>query len=255
MQLPFRPAFCVLDLDREISDAATNGEMVFKGMVQRSADVAHMRTKATKAQPDSVTVYVEHHWGKPYGVSTMEGVTGSIDRYWVVNTTAWLHGVQGLFRFVCNNFVGGSYPYLDKDHLLHGSIDSAVVLYRPSADQPWRAVSHERLDNNQESFFVVTNLQAGEYTIAVVDSNIVGIAVPSAHEVVATQLFPNPLRRGEALTVEVAGDKPFSVAIYDNAGRLVWHREGVVSGQKLQPNLAAGTYTVTIPNETLENYY
>lgn len=250
VHLPFRPAFCVLDLDREISDAATNAEITFMGLGQRNAEVAHMRIKAKERQDDSVTMYIEHHWGKPYGVDTMEGVTGSIDRYWVVNTTARLHGVQGMFRFVCNNYAGGNYPYLDKGNLLNGSIDSAVVFYRPSADQPWRAVSHERLDNNQESFFVVNNMQAGEYTIAVVDSNIVGISMPCT-PVATTQLFPNPLRRGEALTIEAVVEGPFSVAIYDNAGRLVWHRDGVVNGQKLQPNLTAGTYTVRVDNKEI----
>ncbi|MBR4506841.1 MAG: T9SS type A sorting domain-containing protein [Bacteroidales bacterium] len=251
VHLPFVPAFCVLDLDREISDAATNGEMVFRGMVQRSADVAHMRIKAKQAQPDSVTVYVEHHWGKPYNVASMEGVSSSIDRYWVVNTTAPLYGVQGMFQFVSNNYGGGSYPYLDGSRLMPGSLDSAVVLYRPAADQPWRAVSRERLDNNQESFFVVNNIQAGEYTIAMVDSNIVGIESPAQPAAAATQLFPNPLRRGDALTIEVAVEGPFSVAIYDNAGRLVWNQDGVVSGQKLQPKLTAGTYTVLIDNHDI----
>ncbi len=250
VQLSFRPAFCVLDLDREISDAATNGELVFRGMVQRNAEVAHFRTKAEQTQHDSVTVYVEHHWGKPYGVDTMAGVTGGIDRYWVVNTTATLRDVQGMFRFVSDNYIAGSYPHLDRGHLLSHSIDSAVVLYRPSADQPWRAVSGERLDNKQESFFVVRNLRAGEYTIAVVDSNIVGITAPDA-SAAATQLFPNPLRRGESLTVEVSVDAPFSVSIYDNAGRMVWHRDGVVSGQKLRPRLAAGTYTVRVDNKQI----
>ena len=251
LTLPFVPAFCVLDYDCEISDAATKGEMVFRGMVQRNAEVAHMRTKAMQAQPDSVKVYVEHHWGKPYGVDTMEGVTSSIDRYWVVNTTAPLRGVQGMFRFVCNNYAGGSYPYLDRGKLISGSIDSAVVLYRSCADQPWRAVSGERLDNNQESFFVVNNMQAGEYTIAVVDSNIVGIMVPDAIATTTTQLFPNPLSQGEALTIVVGVEVPFRVSIYDNGGRLVWYRDGVINGQKLQPKLAAGAYTVHIDNEQI----
>lgn len=247
VQLPFVPAFCVLDLDREISDAATNGELTFKGMVQRSADVAHMRTKANQAQTDNVTIYVEHHWGKPYDVDTMAGVTSCINRYWVVNTTIPLRDVQGMFRFVCNNYVAGSYPHLDRGRLLSNSIDSAVVLYRPDAGQPWRAVSHVRLDNNQESFFVVDNIQAGEYTIAVVDSNIVGIVAPE--DVATTRLFPNPLSRGEALSVEAPVDGPYSVRIYDSAGRLVWKRDNVVNGQKLQPGLAAGTYTVHIDNK------
>lgn len=252
VHLPFSPAFCVLDLDREISDAATNAEITFLGLGQRNADVAHMRIKVQERQDDSVTLYVEHHWGKPYDVATMEGVTGSIDRYWVVNTTnPTMHGVQGLFRFASDGFVGGNYPYLDNGKLLHGSIDSAAVLYRPSSDHPWIAVSRTRLDNSQEGFFVVQNLQAGEYTIAVIDTNIVGISAPDAIVPTTTQLFPNPLRRGEALTVEVTVDAPFSVSIHDNAGRLVWHRDGVVNGQKLQPKLAAGTYTVSIHNKQI----
>ena len=247
--LPFVPAFCVLDLDREISDAATNGEMTFKGMVQRSADVAHMRINARQTQTDNVTIYVEHHWGRPFDVDTMAGVSSSIGRYWVVNSTAAMRGVQGMFRFVSDNYAAGSYPYLDHNYLLSVTMDSAVVLYRPSAAQRWQAVSRERLDNSKEGFFVVNNLQPGEYTIAAIDTNIVGIVEPDSPTLTASQLFPNPLKRGESLTVEVAVDSPFSVDIYDNAGRKVWHRDGVVSGQKLQPGLAAGTYTVHIDNK------
>ena len=96
---------------------------------------------------------------------------------------------------------------------------------------------------------MVDNIQAGEYTIAVVDSNIVGIAAPDASDATATQLFPNPIRRGEALTVVAPVEVPYSVRIYDSAGRLVWHRDNVVNGQKLQPGLAAGTYTVRVDNK------
>lgn len=248
--LPFVPDFCVLDLDREISDAATNAEITFMGVGQRGAEVAHMRIKATERQNDSVTLYIEHHWGKPYDIDTMAGVSSSINRYWVVNAEGpMMHGVQGMFRFVRGNFPSGNYPYLDNNRLPSSSFDSAAVLYRPSANYPWTVVSRTTLDNNYESFFVVNNLQPGEYTIAIVDTALVSIF--EAADGRSVQLFPNPLRRGEPLSVDVPVDAPFRVTVYDGAGRVVWQRDGVVSRQHLNPCLAPGAYTVHVDNENI----
>ncbi len=249
VNLPFVPAFCVLDLDREISDAATNAEITFKGAGKRGAEIAHMRIKATERQEDSVTLYIEHHWGKPYDTDTMAGVKSTINRYWVVNALGpHIHGVKGMFRFVKSNYPSGNYPYLDKDCLPSRSFDSAAVLYRPSASDPWTVVSRTTLDNNYESFFVVDNLQPGEYTIAIVDSALVGINEVHADNHNAINLFPNPLQKGEPFTVEVPMDGTFTIAIFDESGRQVWNRGGIFNGQKLQPNLAPGTYTVQISN-------
>ena len=252
VHLPFVPTFCVLDLDREISDAATNAEITFIGAVQRGAEVAHMRIKSTQRQDDSVTLYIEHHWGKPFDTDTMAGVSSTINRYWVVNALGpKMHGVNGMFRFVKSNYPSGNYPNLDKDCLPSRSFDSAAVLYRPSVREQWTVVSRTTLDNNHESFFVVNNLQPGEYTIAIVDSALVGIDEACANNRNTMQLFPNPLQNGESLTVEVPLDGAFKITIFDEAGRQVWIREGIINGQKMQPNLAPGIYTVQIDNNRM----
>lgn len=248
VHLPFVPAFCVLDLDREISDAATNAEIAIKLCGQRGAEVAHMRIKVNERQEDSLTLYIEHHWGKPYDVDTIAGVRSTIHRYWVVNSSdPRIHGVQGMFRFVRANATSGNYPHLDKDRLPYASFDSAALLYRPGAGRPWTAVSRTTLNGGYEDFFVVDNLRPGEYTIAIVDTALVG--VPAIGGGATAQLFPNPLHRGEALTVELPGEEPFSVTVYDSAGHIVWQRHNVTSGKKLRPRLAAGTYMVRIDNK------
>lgn len=249
--LPFTPAFCVLDYDREISDAATNGEITFKGLGQRNADVAHMRIKSQEVQSDSVTIYVEHHWGKPLDIDTMAGVHYTVQRYWVVNADENMHGVQGLFRFVSGNYAAGNYPYLDKDRLLGDDTASAMVLYRRNSSEPWRGVSRMRLNNTNEDYFVVYPLRAGEYTIAVVDTTLVGITTMGGPSTSNVSLFPNPLRHGEPLSISVDSEEPFTVTIYDAAGRLTWHQEGVTCGQRINPHLATGTYLVHIKNSTL----
>lgn len=250
VELPFEPAFCVLDYDREISDAATNAEITFSGYGQRGAEVAHMRIKSTERQEDTVTLYIEHHWGKPYDVDTMAGVRSTIHRYWVVNSSLpTMHGVQGMFRFVKNNFYAADYPDLDKDRLPLASFDSAVVLYRPASGWPWTAVSRSTLTNSYEDFFVVQNMRAGEYTIAIVDSALVGIDSPGRPADMSVQLFPNPLRKGEALVIDVPSQEPFCVTVYDNTGRLMWRHDNVTKGQKLHPQLAAGSYIVHVDNK------
>ena len=250
VELPFAPKFCVLDLDREISDAATNAEIKFMGGGQKGAEVAHMRIKVNERQDDSVTLFIEHHWGKPYDTDTTVGVIRTINRYWVVNAAGpYMHGVRGMFRFVRGNFPSGNYPHLDKDCLPTASFDSAVLLYRPSTVSPWAAVSRNTLDNNYESFFVVENLQPGEYTIAIVDSAVVGIREVAAPRTV--QLFPNPLEKGESFTIDLPSEETFRVTVYDAAGRMVWRRDSVVGGQRLNAGLTPGAYTVIVDNKRL----
>jgi hypothetical protein len=118
-------------------------------------------------------------------------------------------------------------------------------MYRPEGGWMWQAVSFSRNGDKNSGYLVVDSLVPGEYTLAIVDTATLGIARPALTEV---QLFPNPLQPGQPLTVEVASEEAFEVAIFDLGGRQVWHQTGCRSGQKLSPALAKGTYFVRIEN-------
>ena len=125
------------------------------------------------------------------------------------------------------------------------SADSLALMYRRDSRHDWHAVSFDREGNSNSGYLVMDGLWPGEYTLAIVDREHLGIARPEYTEV---QLFPNPLQPGGALTVEVESEEPFEVAVFDLGGRQVWHQTGCHSGQKLSPALAKGTYFVRIEN-------
>lgn len=243
LTLPFQASYCVLDYDKELSDAATLGEaeMAGENMLYR-LHTAHINLKSQGA----AKVHVEHHWGTPHG-PTPYGAQRLAQRYWLLRGQ-WKKeaAVQGKFHYVRGNH---SSSYLDLGFYNNAaSIDSLALLYRPSVDSAWRLMSLVREGNANEGYLVADSLLPGEYTLAMVDSVRIGINPAASRE---ANLFPNPLGQGQPLTVDVPTEHPFGVSIFDAEGRQIWHKEGVVSGQKLRPALLKGTYFVLIENNFL----
>ena len=247
VSLPFEPAYCVLDLDCEISDAATVDHLVVGSDGNYSADVVHAAFRAHDiAQP--YDFHVTHHYGHPYGLDTMAGVVRTADRYWVVEGNAWVaEGLEGRFRYVRRGNTSSTYAHLDDNFYRRtASLDSIVLMWRPNDSTAWRALTRRHTSNRDEGFFILSNLRRGEYTLAVVDSNIVGIDTPTLPTRMG--LFPNPVGRGEEFGLDVPCDEPFDVTIFDAAGRQVWHQRACHNGQKVRLGLASGTYLVRIEN-------
>ena len=241
--LPFMATHCVLDYDNELSDAATLGEAALPGggVIQR-LNPAHMVLRSDS----EAKVYVEHHWGTPYG-GMPYGAQRMANRYWMLRGVWGKEAaVQGKFHYIRGNYLSG---YLDLGFYDNNtSIDSLALLYRPVSDSAWRLCTLRREGNANEGYLVADSLLPGEYTLAMVDTVRIGIGNVEPRE---ANLFPNPLGQGQSLTVDVPTEHPFNVSIFDAEGRLVWRREGVASGQKLKPALAKGTYFVLIENNFL----
>lgn len=245
--LPFEVKYCLLDRDCEISDAATRGEVDLVNDSQRTLNVVHMRLKPEGLQ-EPVHLYIDHHWGRAYGIDTVEGVVRGANRYWTVEGNIdWQSGVEGRFRYTRGNNASATYAYLDDGFYTNqATLDSIVLMHRYNSGEPWRCVSRRHTGTKEEGFFTC-RLEHGEYTLAVVDTAMVGInTVPDGN----VGLFPNPLRRGDSLTISVP-DGVYRVCIYDESGRLVWQRDGVTARKKIRPNLKKGTYLVVIKNNSV----
>lgn len=243
VQLPFNPAFCVLDTKCEFSDAATVGSVDLEGNnVHESLELHHLELGA--AQP--TTVYAEHHYAPSYGL--MPGcVVRHSNRYWMLRGD-WTEeaAVQGRFRYVRTGYSGSNYADLDRGFYSNSATaDSLGLFYRADPDMPWSLVSRQCAGNANEGWLVGDSLLPGEYTLAVVDFENLAVDRPVSVE---AQLFPNPLQQGQPLTVEVATEESFEVTIFDENGRRVWQKKGCHSGQKLSPALIKGTYLVRIEN-------
>ena len=236
--LPFSPVRCLLDPDCEISDAATRCEMHLTETGAQTNNAAHFRVNVTELT-DPIDIYVDHHWGKPYGLDTVAGVLRTPGRYWTVS---------GNFDY--SNRISGQFHYCRTNHLDQGfyesagTLDSIVLMHRYNSHHPWGCVSHSH--NSSANGYFSCLLEQGEYALAVVDRALVGIEEPSTTSDIS--LFPNPLRKGEALTINTPVEGSFTVTIHDTAGRRVWRKKGCRNGQSLHPALKAGTYLVTIEN-------
>ena len=245
ISLPFEPYWYALDYDCEFSDAATLAS--FKKGSTTIYNAAHI--KFSGSFPEQIPLIVEHHWGHPWDVDTLTGLQRTANRYWVVRgAQARYPGLQGQFRFVRDGYLNGDYPYLDQGFASAASLDSVVVLYREGYGHPWQAVSHQRNGNNNEGYFLVDNIRTGEYTLAVVDTNLLSINQPLSTPHYTLTLFPNPVITGTPLTLQTPVEGNFTVRIFDAAGRQVWKKKGCSNGRRISPRLASGTYLVQIEN-------
>lgn len=243
--LPFEPAFCVLDLDKEISDAATVEKAHLLGSNStQTMPVVHLTLRS--AEP--MEIYAEHHWGRPWGEMPY-GVQRTALRYWVLRGQ-WdsTDAVRGRFHYLRDGYNGADYAYLDRGfYSKPASLDSMALFYRPGAGNPWRMLKHSLSGNASEGYLVADSILPGEYTLAIVDTLM--LALPGVRPTPAeVTLFPNPLPQGGELIIEVPVEEPFRLSIFDAEGRLVWQKENCRTGQRVRPALAKGTYFVRIEN-------
>ena len=250
-QLPYATNFHVLDLDCELSDAVTVDSVDVAGGTGTTP--AEMAFFAVRLQSPSyyTRYYIEHHYVKAYDIDSVRGVVRPSRRYWVVRGNVYENnGATGRFRFIRQGYSASGFPNLDEGFYSNSSsLDSIALMWRPSPDQPWTMVSQHRVGNANDGNFIAENLRLGEYTLAVVDTALLSIAnTPSSTPDTPITLFPNPVHRGEPVAVNIDTDSPFAVTLIDASGRAAWHRNGCRKGEKLTPDVPAGTYTVTIEN-------
>ena len=248
IDLPFAPYCCVLDPGCLLSDAATVEHIDLPSGARVTSDVTHSYVRSTSGAQD-YNLYMEHHYGHPHDIDTIAGVVRTTDRYWVVNADTWkLEGVNAFFRFQRMGYNSSDYPHLDPTlYQRTATYDSLELMWRPNAQEPWRAMSHIKSGDRNEGYLKMEGVMPGEYTIAIVDRSILGVAEVKTPDVKMI-LFPNPVPQGASISLEVPSDQPFAVVIYDTAGREVWHAKDCRSGQTINPNLTAGTYLVRIEN-------
>ena len=230
---------CVLDLGCEISDAAIVKRIHHWGDEIRETEAqVHLMVNSDH----ETEFFVEHHMASAMG-EMPEGVKRRAGRYWMVRGA---DGVQGWFRYVRTGYSGGGFTGLDQGFYHWATTaDSLGLFYRSDSHSPWMLVSRTREGNANEGWLVCDNLCEGEYTLAVVDFENLSINRPQHFE---TQLFPNPLEKGQPLTVEVDSEAPFTVTVFDEGGRQVWQKSDCRNGQKLSLGLEKGTYFVRIEN-------
>ena len=149
---------------------------------------------------DSAYVVVEHHWAAPDPVlDWTKGYTISPQRFWRVDGI-WNAGFTTNASIIYNGRTSGANSYLD-NQLITGTEDSLILLYRPDRSSDWTEFgTYTKAMGGSVSDKVgsmsITNLQKGEYTLALKGQTI-GIQELNSSKI---KVYPNPTEG--LLTVE-----------------------------------------------------
>lgn len=246
-QLPFQATFAVLDYDKEISDACTLEEVALTNSLPKTLPLTHCKIKATETGAGNSRIYVTHHWTKPDHNQYDEGIIRFTNRYWVISGQ-WAEGsrLQGQFQYSRRTGTSGA-GYLDYGFFNNAeTLDSIRLMYRYNSSQPWRAVSSNHGDNNYEDYFTTDNLVPGEYTLAVVDPTLVGIADNmTANKNDHFSIYPNPTKGN--ITINPTNPTTcYKISIFNNEGKRVYKSHKTQGFKLLDLNLQKGTYILHI---------
>lgn len=259
VNLPFTPAFAVVDYDKRLSDACTDDEHVIssKGTYSLKYGFAKLAVPENSSVPNG-WVHFAHHFARPMG-QLPEGMTRISNRYWQVSgIVPWEPEVKAQFLYNRQGYATAStqddfntlnfrhISFLDKDFYSDWhSIDSLALVYRADASQSWQVVSRTRTKSSSDHHgFFVARLFPGQYALAIVDTNVLGIPsqlTPSASR--QLRLSPNPAQ--QQVTIQ---DLPLGteVKVFNMQGMLmVTHRH---DGTPLDiSQLPQGVYIVSTP--------
>lgn len=250
--LPFAPQYAMVDYHNLLVHAATHDGANLSGTGNYTLEGSYCKVYVGQnaAVPVNHSVKVTHHFVHPTG-DTLEGVQRMANRYWEVHTAPNDPAIslRLLYNMGANSSSGAS--GLDMGfYEQRGALDSMCVMYRRDARQPWQMVSRKRVaSSNISTGYFTTHLMEGQYTLAVVDTNLVGIEErpTSATTNAKLRLSPNPAQ--SQFKVEVEGcDKKFDLAVFDTSGKKVLNINGLSSGDMVRHNLPAGSYVVIIKN-------
>lgn len=251
-ELPFATCFAVVDFDRELSDACTDDTLALRVKGLRKLANSYCSINVPESPAEGGWVHVGHHFAHPAG-DLPEGVVRVADRYWEVRgVLPWETEYTG--RFLYNQGSNGASGAANLDLGFYdrpATLDSLCLLYRRDAGQPWQAVSRKRTSSSTiSSGYFTARLLAGQYTLGVIDSSLVGIWQPQQPrcEEAKIAIYPNPSH--DFFRIETGGcDKNFDVIIHDAAGRKILQMNDVRNGGIVQHPLPAGTYIVIIKNK------
>lgn len=233
VSVPFIPTLGYLNRDELISHAVTATYSKFTTTGTKPLVHSNM-TLQIQSITDSAFVLVEHNWAAPDPVLDWEsGKLISPQRYWRIDGI-WNSGFNTNASFRYNGQTTGGNAYLD--HLLiTGTEDSLILLYRPDRSVDWtefptytKAFGNV---NDKSGSLNATNVQKGEYAIAIKGYNLGLNELNNEH---AAILYPNPASNFFSVESKVTADR---IVICDAMGKLV--------EQRLQPGSKTDFFTTS----------
>ncbi|MBQ9588056.1 MAG: T9SS type A sorting domain-containing protein [Bacteroidales bacterium] len=241
VQLPFKPAFAIVDFDDELSKASLGQYAILSETGEK--DYGEVFFKANVTQSDTWSwLYVKHHWtsldanGQPW-------ITKMASRHWTV--TGVLpedKPIDGYFYYSRS----GSDGTLDNQFIASGSqLASVRLLYRQDVGHDWQQLPFEYSGSNSYGYFITHNLRAGQYALALVDTTHVGIDVAEVAKHDDVRIYPNPSRG--TLTIETSNPgEELRVDAVDMKGDKILSHAAVRSGEQLSTPFPSGIYILYV---------
>lgn len=202
---------------------------------------------------DSAFVVVEHNWAAPDPVlDWSRGYEISSQRYWRIDGI-WNAGFATNATLRYSGQTTGSNGYLD--HLLiTGAEDSIILLYRPDRATDWTEFPTYTLTignaTDKTGTINVTNLQKGEYAIALKGHNL-GLDENLQHPLV--MIYPNPSTGLVNVEAKVFTDR---IVVTDASGRVVAKSVPVENKTGfVTTSWQKGTYWVTGYNQDKQQFH
>ena len=212
----FVPTHVFADPFGQLSDATTDYYEVIHGTGTRDMSDVYFKLE-TKQIADSALFFISHNWVEPDTLGTnLPGLTLSTSRYWTVD------GIFPVGFQAKGSFFYSRFNELDGD-IITSSLDSLVILYRPSAAYPWQSVNFTKQGLWTTGWFHVDNLQAGQYAIASWDAQYAGVS-DKAKEIHFMQVFPNPSQDSPQIKIQLKG--PWTIQVNDSQGKIVYEKIG-----------------------------
>ena len=244
--VPFPPTTGYLNRDELISHAVTATYSTFHTTGSQTLSHSNLNLQIQNIT-DSAFVVVEHNWAAPDPVlNWSSGYLISPQRYWRIDGI-WNSDFNTNATFRYSGQTSGGLAFLD--HLLiTGAEDSVVLLYRPNRSVDWYEYpTYTKAMGNatdKTGTLNVTNLQKGEYAVALKGQNL------SLHEQTKESdvtLYPNPASGFVTIETRVATDR---IVVCDAVGRLVDQhlKPGTKTGFSTS-SWNKGTYSVTGYNQ------
>ena len=159
---------------------------------------------------DSVMLRGEEHFVAPDDDPNIPGLTLSTRHYWnVLRLDFGDADVSGKFTFSNNANMDGD--------IIHTENDSAVLLYRSNINDTWHTIPYTQQGNWKLGFFMVSDLQTGQYTIGAIDKTQLGVAENTLNTKKMI-LSPNPTNGFVKISTEIESSE---ILIINCLGQIV----------------------------------
>ena len=209
--LDFQPVFAIADYDNEYLTAVLNSKSTLQSGSSSGFKTLVKFLEVSKEVNDSVFVYAANHLVGPKESETDPALKISTRHYWTV-----------FYHDYGDNQLTGRFTYSrdvwDND-IVTSQSDSAVLLYRRDASEPWQALEYSNCEGNWKlKRFTISNMQPGDYAIGAWDKDLLNVG-ENTSETKKANIFPNPA--DSTVTIEWDDTNDGTINISDEKGRMV----------------------------------